>query len=281
MRNSSMLGYQDWNWRGRIGDWRFFMAMFRTRRTMPRRVRVACSYVVAEVGDPAEMHGGQCHTALRCRARRLLDFDSRRVSGPLASSRPVAPRTTNVDRGIWLPQTNTGTTEEWVAAPLGVGLNQIILHNVVWPGQTDTLPFSGEAGMASVAPSAIDIVDTADDGSEAIDFATTMELDGAAANAYGLSKRLEGKYSVQQDASWTEEFTRPTRRSRGSDVVCGLGHRPVRLRRRRQHDRGSESAQETSTFGSIFLLTTRSVEVLATGVRRRGLFDISVRSPHG
>ena len=205
MPNGAMFGYQDWNWRAESGDWRFFMTDVPDEPALPEGAVWLVHTIWPEVGAPTDMQADN-DTQLYGPV-----FDERSdtnpiVFGPSGLAKTGGSSNNNVTGGIWLPQTNTGTTEEWIAAPLGTGLNQIMLHNVVWPGQTDALTFLGEAGMASVAPSALSLVDAADSGTETVDFATTMQLNGAAAKAYGLTKRLEGTYTVEQDASWTQTF---------------------------------------------------------------------------
>ncbi len=205
MPNAALLGYQDWNWRAESGDWRFFMTDVPDAPALPEGAVWLVHTLWPEVGAPSDMQADN-DTQLFGASPDEFSIAKPSVFGPTGLAKTGGSSNTNVTGGIWLPQTNTGTTEEWIAAPLGTGLNQIILHNVVWPGQTDTLPILGEAGMASVAPSALTLVDSADSGAEAIDFATTMQLNGASAKAYGLSKRLEGAYTIQQDATWTQDF---------------------------------------------------------------------------
>lgn len=205
MPNGAMFGYQDWRWRAESGDWRFFMTDVPDEPALPEGAVWLVHTTWPELGAPTDMQADNDTQLYGPSLDEFSDMDPG-VFGPTGLAKSGGSSNTNVTGGIWLPQTNTGTTEEWIAAPLGSGLNQIMLHNVVWPGQTDALPILGEAGMASVAPAALDLVDASDSGAEMIDFSTTMQLDGAAAKAYGLTKRLEGTYTVQQDASWTQEF---------------------------------------------------------------------------
>jgi hypothetical protein len=198
-----MLGYQDWQWRAESGDWRFFMTDIPDTPALPEGAVWLVHTSWPTVGAPGDMQADNDTQLYGAAPDEFSDYDPA-VFGPSGLFKIGGSSNTNVAGGIWLPQTNTGTTEEWVAGPLGSGLNQIILHNVVWPGQTDSLTFTGEAGMASVAPSQLDIVDSADSGLGTIDFSTSLALNGAAAEGYGLSKRIEGNYLIQQDATWTE-----------------------------------------------------------------------------
>ncbi|HSQ21398.1 MAG TPA: cell wall-binding repeat-containing protein, partial [Coriobacteriia bacterium] len=110
---------------------------------------------------------------------------------------------TNIGAGIWTFQTNTGTTEEWVAAPLEAGLNQIMIHNVLYGGHDLGRRFLGETGMISVDPSRLDIVSPEDSGAEQVDFTTyDLDLTGAAVQAYGLSKRIFETDTITTDEDW-------------------------------------------------------------------------------
>lgn len=204
MPNGTMFGYQDWNWRAESGDWRFFMTD--VKDPLPDGAVWLVHTDWPDVGAPASM---QVDNDTLLYGATPDEFSDRAPAtfGPSTLSLTGGSANTNVSGGIWLPQTNTGQTSEWVAAPVGSGLNQVMIHNVVWPGSVSELSFAGEAGMATVAPSRLDIVDAADSGVETIDFATSLALSGASARAYGLSRMFEGNYSISQGDSWLHEVT--------------------------------------------------------------------------
>ncbi len=213
MPNGTLSGYQDWRWRAESGDWRFFMT------DIKEPLQDGAVWLVhtdwPDVGSPTAMQADN-DTLLFGSVPDEFSDQNPGVFGPGTLTLTGGSNNTNVSGGIWLPQTNTGTTAEWVAAPLAGGLNQIMIHNVVWPGAVGDLSFTGEAGMATVSPSRLDIVDTMDSGSVPIEFTTSLALSGASARAYGLSRKFEGAYEVSQGGSWMHDV-----------VLAGAGYLEV------------------------------------------------------
>ncbi|PKQ37121.1 MAG: hypothetical protein CVT59_09390 [Actinobacteria bacterium HGW-Actinobacteria-1] len=204
MPNGKMFGYQDWNWRAESGDWRFFMTD--VEETLPEGAVWLVHTDWPDVGAPTAMQADNDTLLFSTTPDEFSDFLPETFGpGTLAASGGSANM--NISGGVWLPQTNTGATSEWVAAPIGMGLSQIMIHNVVWPGSVSELSFTGEAGMATVAPSQLDIVDAADSGAATIDFTTSLALSGASAEAYGLSKTFEGTYPISQSTVWVHDVT--------------------------------------------------------------------------
>lgn len=204
MPNGKVFGYQDWGWRAESGDWRFFMTD--VKDPLPEGAVWLVHTDWPDVGASTDMQADN-DTLLFGTALDEFSDALPETFGPGTLAYMGGSPNMNISGGIWLPQTNTGATSEWVAAPIGSGLSQIMIHNVVWPGSVSELSFTGEAGMATVAPSQLDIVDAADSGAETIDFTTSLELSGASAEAYGLSKVFEGTYSVAQNGVWEHEVT--------------------------------------------------------------------------
>ena len=199
MPNGKMFGYQDWSWRAESGDWRFFTTD--VQEALPDGAYWLVHTDWPDTGLPTSVQADN-DTLVYGTAADAFSKNNPAVFGPSGLSYVGGSTNTNISGGLWLPQTNTGGTSEWVAGPIGSGLNQLLIHNVVWPGSVSELPFTGEAGLATVVPSRIAIVDTADSGTATIDFSTSLALTGAHARAYGLSRRFEGSFPVIQGASW-------------------------------------------------------------------------------
>ncbi len=204
MPNGKVFGYQDWAWRAESGDWRFFMTDVKDE--LPDGATWLVHTDWPDTGAPSSMQADNDTLLFGTTPDEFSDF-APGTFGPGTLALTGGSANTNVSGGIWLPQTNTGATSEWVAAPIDAGLNQVMVHNVVWPGTVSELPFTGEAGMATVSPSRLDIVDSADSGTEPIDFVTTLALSGASSRAYGLSRRFDGTFEISQDASWYHDVT--------------------------------------------------------------------------
>ncbi len=201
--NYLMSGYQDWNWRAESGDWRFFMADVSDEHPLPPG---ATWLVKTTWPDTVQQVDTDIDTLLYGPADDGWSSGDPTVFGPHGMELKGGSANNNVGAGIWLWQTNTGTTEEWVAGPLERGLNQIMLHSVVWSGETWREPVSGEAGVVGIDPSALDICDSAPSGTAQLNFATTMALNGLAVEPYGLSRRVQVEAEISQDEDWYYDF---------------------------------------------------------------------------
>ncbi|MCX8007038.1 MAG: cell wall-binding repeat-containing protein [Coriobacteriia bacterium] len=204
MPNGRMSGYQDWNWRAESGDWRFYMADVRNEQPLPPGATWLVKTTWSDSDQPVD-------TDIDTQLYGPTDdgwssFDAS-VFGPHGMARKGGSANTNVGSGIWLWQTNTGRTEEWVAGPLARGLNQIMLHSVVWSGDEWFTPVSGKAGVVGVDPATIAACDSATSGAVPLEFTTMMPLSGLAAEAYGLSRRIETEAEIAQDEDWYYDFT--------------------------------------------------------------------------
>lgn len=197
MSNSEIMGYQDWGWRAESGDWRFYMTDIPDAAPLPVGATWLVRTLWPQVGAPGSMQADN-DTLLYGSTPDSFSSIAPSVFGPGALYRSGASSNNNVGAGIWLWQTNTGTTEEWVSAPLTRGLNEIMVHNVVWPGTVHSLPLSGEAGVVGVDPTSYALLDAADSGSEPLGFTTSMDLNGLAAEAYGLTRTFESNETVVQ-----------------------------------------------------------------------------------
>ncbi|MCL4079210.1 cell wall-binding repeat-containing protein [Coriobacteriia bacterium Es71-Z0120] len=185
--NSEMFGGQSWNWRAESGDWRFFMADVQDDEPLPPG---ATWLVKTEWPDGAGAVDTDIDTLLYGPSDDEWSSIDPTTFGPHGMELKGGSANTNIGAGIWLWQTATGTTQEWVAGPLERGLNEIMLHSVVWSGESWREPVSGQAGIVGVDPSSIAVCESAGSGSVPLQFTTTMDLNGLAAEAYGLSKRL-------------------------------------------------------------------------------------------
>ncbi len=201
--NYLMSGYQDWNWRAESGDWRFFMADVSDEHPLPPG---ATWLVKTTWPDTVQQVDTDIDTLLYGPADDGWSSGDPTVFGPHGMELKGGSANNNVGAGIWLWQTNTGTTEEWVAGPLERGLNQIMLHSVVWSGETWREPVSGEAGVVGIDPSALDICDSAPSGTAQLNFATTMALNGLAVEPYGLSRRVQVEADITQGEDWYYDF---------------------------------------------------------------------------
>ncbi|MFN8475620.1 MAG: DUF4397 domain-containing protein [Anaerolineae bacterium] len=85
-------------------------------------------------------------------------------------------------------QTSTGSTAEWLSAPLTKGLNLFAMHNVLYGGQSPSgVPFTTTVGSAVISPTAVAFTAPGPTGAFPVSLTASLDLDGLAAQAYGLS----------------------------------------------------------------------------------------------
>ncbi|HSQ22297.1 MAG TPA: S8 family serine peptidase, partial [Coriobacteriia bacterium] len=202
MENDAVFGAQDWRWRAESGDWRFFWTDGSTADELPP----GASWLVHTAWQDADAPDGlktDLDTLVFGPEMDAFSAYDSSAFGPYGMGLKGGSANTNIGAGIWTFQTNTGTTEEWVAAPLDAGLNQIMIHNVLYGGHDLGTRFLGETGVISVDPSRLDIVSPEDSGAEQVDFTTyDLALTGAAARAYGLSKRVLETDTITTGEDW-------------------------------------------------------------------------------
>ena len=119
--------------------------------------------------------------------------------------------------GIYLIQTSSGDSREVVSAPYTPGLNEIVLHNVTYDGNSTMEDFTLRAGAIGVGVSPIDVSRNANQANHSVNetFVSTMQLSGLVAEGYGLSKPdVKTGVAIQQDdpndpstASYKQEIT--------------------------------------------------------------------------
>lgn len=206
MPNNMIAGYQDWNWRAESGDWRFFMTDVAADAVLPEGATWLVRTSWPTVGAPTDMQADNDTLLYGVVPDEFTGYNPD-VFGPGALVQTGASSNNNIGAGIWTWQTNTGTNEEWVSAPIASGLNEIMVHNVVWPGGVHQLALDGEAGVVGVSPTAFNIVDKAAAGTEQLAFTTSMGLNGLDAQAYGLTRRFESNEPITQDEDWFHELT--------------------------------------------------------------------------
>jgi uncharacterized repeat protein (TIGR01451 family) len=56
------------------------------------------------------------------------------------------------DRPKWIFDTATGGTEDWVSAPAGEGLHELLLHTILYGGETTAVPFTASVGLVTMEP---------------------------------------------------------------------------------------------------------------------------------
>lgn len=207
MPNDRLFGAQDWNWRAESGDWRFYSSDGSAETALPDGAAWLVHTSWPENGAAAG-HATDNDTLLYGPSVDEFSLDDPSVFGPYALGLTGGSANNNIGAGIWTFQTNTGTTEEWVAGPLAQGLNTAMVHNVLFDGKAPSTAVSGEAGVISVSPGELPVVSVETTGTESVDFATySLPLSGVSAQGYGLARRMEESADTSTNADWLKEIT--------------------------------------------------------------------------
>ena len=123
--------------------------------------------------------------------------------GPYALETVARSQDTNVGfTGYWRFQTSSGGAAELIAAPIRDGLHEVLLHHVIadLPATDEATidePFSGSVGLVSIDPGSI--TGGPADSPVNVTISTGIDLDGLAADGFGLSAPVTTRETVLQD----------------------------------------------------------------------------------
>ena len=176
--NGVVNGFQDWTWRAESGDWRFFFT------DVPDQTFADGTFFVAKTNwgsFPTDID-----TLIYGPEADAFSGMAPDIFGPYTLGFKGGSPNKNIGAGQWLFDTATGTTEEWVTAPLSSGLHLIMLHNVLFSGQTINEPFRGQVGTATLNPAMVIIDGRQATGAIPVTLTSDVAIDALAATAYGL-----------------------------------------------------------------------------------------------
>jgi hypothetical protein len=197
MDGSKVFGYQDWAWRAEAGDWRFFATEVPAGEASPGSLLLAhTSWQAAPTDIDTLLYGPADPGAGRDTG----------VVGPYDLEFKGGSANTNIGAGIWTFATSTGGPSDWVTGPLSAGLNQILLHNVVFAGTHTAESFSGETGVLHASATSLAYDDTLTARVAELTFTSTLDLPGFSAEGYGLAPVWNATETIAQDGTWTREF---------------------------------------------------------------------------
>ncbi|HIE32052.1 MAG TPA: hypothetical protein EYP67_06700, partial [Methanosarcinales archaeon] len=141
--NSKVFGGFDWNWRYEVGDWRFYFT---------------------DIPDDAEINPGSKLLIDVTWENVPTDIDVH-VLGPTSDPFTPDPRygpytldlyggsvDTYMGSGKFRFDTTTDGAEEIIAADVSTGLHEIVLHNVLYAGQSFSEKISGKVATISLNP---------------------------------------------------------------------------------------------------------------------------------
>lgn len=191
--NGSVFGANDWTWRAESGDWRFFFL------DVPQEPAEGSLFLANTTWDGTAPFT-DIDTLIMGRSENHFQVIGDSVFGaPYIIDTVGGSPNANIGAGVWRFDTATGGPADFVAAPAQEGLHALALHQVSWQGDEFHTPFSVTLGTASVAPSSVEVETNADSGSFDLTFESSVDLDGLAAEAFGLSQPMVTTETAQQD----------------------------------------------------------------------------------
>ncbi len=192
--NSTVKGYFDWGWREESGDTRFFY----TNVDIPSPASGTKLLVKTTWDETSPYHSDIDTTIL---GPTQYDFDP--YFGKYWTLDTIG-RSPDVrsGRAVWNFNTSTGMNEDWVASsalmpspilsplkpPVGIyAPYEVLLHNVLYKGDKNELPFSATLGKVVSTPDEVSSTVYLDEGQAGLmHFTSSFAHSGLAADVFGL-----------------------------------------------------------------------------------------------
>jgi hypothetical protein len=192
--NGSVFDGTDWTWRAESGDWRFFF--FDVARTPAPGTQFLADTTWEDAAPFTDLD-----TLIMGRSANTYQLfnGSSPFGAPYILNTIGKSPNTNTGAGVWKFNTSSGGARELTAARAQAGLQSLVQHQVGWTGDKFDVPFSTKLGSATVSPSSVAQSTAADTGSFDVTFKSTVDLDGLAAEAFGLSQPSVTQEPVKQD----------------------------------------------------------------------------------
>jgi subtilisin family serine protease len=194
--NGAVYDAKDWSWRPESGDWRFFY--FDVPQAPPPGTKMITQ---TDFAGPAPHNDLDTLVFGPSSNQYQLASGSDPVFAPYALGTVGASANTNDGAGAWTFDTATGINQELVSAPASGGLHAVVQHEV--NAQHDDgevrIPFQTTVASANVTPDHIEQSTAGDSGSFDVTFSSGIDLDGLAAEAFGLSQPTVTTETAHQD----------------------------------------------------------------------------------
>ena len=203
--NNRIFGGFDWGWRYEVGDWRFYFVDIPDDADIGPGSKLLVDITWENVPTDIDVH-------VLGPTPDLFTPDPR--YGPYTLDSYGGSADTYMGSGTFRFDTTTGGAKEIISADVSTGLHEIMLHNVLYAGQSFSEVLSGKVATASINPAEIHQTMPARTlGSQTFEFVSGMSLSGLSVQAYGLSQPREYvDQSILQDdphdpmtSSWTQE----------------------------------------------------------------------------
>jgi len=183
--NGAVYDAKDWGWRAESGDWRFFY--FDVPTDPPAGTQFLAQ---SDFAGPSPHNDIDALVFGPTTNSYQLIGGGDPIFAPYALGTVGGSANTNVGAGVWTFDTATGTNQELVSAPASGGLHALVQHEVNFQHDNGAvrMPFEATIGSANVSPDHIEQDTATDTGSFDVTFRSGLDLDGLAAEGFGLSQ---------------------------------------------------------------------------------------------
>lgn len=192
--NGSLYSGTDWAWRPESGSWRFYYYDL-LKAPPPGTVFLADT----TWDDPGPYTDLDTLIMGRSENQYQLFGGTAPFGAPYILDTVGKSQNTNIGAGTWAFDTATGGPREVITAPAQEGLQALVQHQVGWQGDKLEVPFKSTLGSANVSPSSVAVDAASDSGSFDVRFRSSVDLDGLAADAFGLSQPDVTTETAHQD----------------------------------------------------------------------------------
>jgi PKD repeat protein len=185
--NEEFYGNINWAYLNESGDWRFFFM-----DAQPVANATSSLLIHDDWPDPIP---NDVDTLIYGPTQDVYSANDPDYYGPYTLGFKGGSEDAYYATGRYFFNTATGTTEEWISAPLEPGLHLIAQHNVLFSGLDTSLPFTKTVGTISLSPEPILIQACGPNGTVPITFTNSIALESLTGAAFGLG--MTAVYSDQ------------------------------------------------------------------------------------
>ena len=204
--NNRVFGGFNWGWRYEVGDWRFYFTDIPDDAPIGPVSKLLIDVTWENVPTDIDVH---------VLGPTSDPFTPDPRYGPYTLDIYGSSADTYMGSGKFRFDTTTGGAKEVIIADVSTGLHEIVLHNVLYAGQSFSENIRGKVAAISLGPAEMSrTVPAGTTVSQTFEFVSGMDLSGLRVRAYGLSQPQEyiDQTILQSDphnpmtSSWTREY---------------------------------------------------------------------------